>query len=254
MSDVSFQKIRSIKRVPAEPVYDIQVKKNHNFFANSLVTHNCLIFQEDVMQLAETVGGFPKDQCDNVRRAIMKRDLSKGDAAIKEAKKLEDDYVKGAMEKGVPEATARKSYETILWFAGYGFNRCLYFSEEVNTYSSNGELKEIKRVCDVVSGDIVKSRNETDGKDVFVNVAQRHDNGCMELVELELTTGEKVRCTWDHKFRTVETGEMLPLKQIHERGLSIVVQSVRNLLAGKSGFKITKPRVKVGLTQNRTLS
>lgn len=134
MSDVSFQKIRSIKRVPAEPVYDIQVKKNHNFFANSLVTHNCLIFQEDVMQLAEIVGGFPKDQCDNVRRAIMKRDLSKGDAAIKEAKKLEDDYVKGAMTKGVPEATARKSYETILWFAGYGFNRAHAVAYAIDSY------------------------------------------------------------------------------------------------------------------------
>lgn len=97
-------------------------------------TDNCLIFQEDVMELAEVVGGFPKDQCDNVRRAIMKRDLSKGEAAMKEAKKMEDDFVAGAVKQGVSEATARKSYQQILWFAGYGFNKAHATAYAIDSY------------------------------------------------------------------------------------------------------------------------
>lgn len=97
-------------------------------------TDNCLIFQESVMDLAEVVGGFPKDQCDNVRRAIMKRDLSKGDSAMKEAKQMEDAFVAGAVKNGVPETTARKSYEQILWFAGYGFNRAHAVAYAIDSY------------------------------------------------------------------------------------------------------------------------
>lgn len=97
-------------------------------------TDNLLIFQEQVMDLAEHIGGFPKDQCDNVRRAIMKRDLSKGEAAIKEAKKMEDDFVAGAAKNGISEFTARKSYQQILWFAGYGFNRAHAVAYAIDSY------------------------------------------------------------------------------------------------------------------------
>jgi len=81
-----------------------------------------LVFQEDVMNLAHKVGGFPMEKCDEIRRAIMKRSTSGGQAAKEKANELEDDFVKGAIEKGVPEATARKMYSQILFFAGYGFN------------------------------------------------------------------------------------------------------------------------------------
>jgi DNA polymerase III alpha subunit len=97
-------------------------------------TYNCLIFQESVMDLAEVVGGFPKDQCDNVRRAIMKRDLSKGESAIKAAKEMEDKFVEGAMKNGVLEETARKSYQQILWYAGYGFNKSHAIAYAIDSY------------------------------------------------------------------------------------------------------------------------
>jgi len=97
-------------------------------------TYNCVIFQESVMALAEHIGGFPKEKCDDVRRAIMKRDLSKGDAAIKEAQKMEDDFVAGAISKGITEATARKAYQNILWFAGYGFNRAHAVAYAIDSY------------------------------------------------------------------------------------------------------------------------
>jgi hypothetical protein len=95
MPDVVPIKIRAIKRAPAQPVYDIQVKKNHNFFANGLLVHNCIIFQEQVMELAEKCAGFPKDKCDEVRRAIMKRSISGGEAAKKAAQETRDSFVRG---------------------------------------------------------------------------------------------------------------------------------------------------------------
>lgn len=123
MPDVVPIKIRAIKRTPAQPVYDIQVKKNHNFFANGLLVHNCIIFQEQVMELAEKVAGFPKDKCDEVRRAIMKRSISGGEAAKKAAQETRDGFVKGCVSNGYTEAIANNLYDKILYFAGYGFNK-----------------------------------------------------------------------------------------------------------------------------------
>jgi very-short-patch-repair endonuclease len=94
-------KIRAVKRVPSQPVYDLQIKKNGNFFANSILVHNCLIFQESVMELAEKVAGFPKDKCDEVRRAIMKRSISGGEAAKKAAQETRDSFVHRCHVEGI---------------------------------------------------------------------------------------------------------------------------------------------------------
>lgn len=123
MPDVVPVKIRAIKRAPAQPVYDIQVKKNHNFFANGLLVHNCIIFQEQVMELAEKVAGFPKDKCDEVRRAIMKRSISGGEAAKKAAQETRDSFVQGCIKNGYTDNVANNLYDKILYFAGYGFNK-----------------------------------------------------------------------------------------------------------------------------------
>jgi hypothetical protein len=226
MPDVVPVKIRAIKRVPAQPVYDIQVKKNNNFFANGLLVHNCIIFQEQVMELAEKAAGFPKDKCDEVRRAIMKRSISGGEAAKKAAQETRDGFVKGCIANGYTEKVANNLYDKILYFAGYGFNKSLYFSEPVNTFFSDGTFKETKQLQHIEPGDLVMSRDENSGKNILVPVVAKHDHGELDLVEVELVTGEKVKCTWDHKFRTKETNEMLPLWMIAERGLSIVVTDV----------------------------
>jgi DNA polymerase III alpha subunit len=118
---MNFVKIKNITKLGPQRVFDLQTK-NHTIIANGFVVHNCLVFQESVMELANKVAGFPKEQCDEVRRAIMKRSISGGDAAKAKAQALEDDFVKGAIKNGVPEHIAKKAYETVLYMSGYGFN------------------------------------------------------------------------------------------------------------------------------------
>lgn len=249
MPDVVPVKIRAIKRAPAQPVYDIQVKKNHNFFANGLLVHNCIIFQEQVMELAEKVAGFPKDKCDEVRRAIMKRSISGGEAAKKAAQETRDSFVKGCIDNGYSEKVANNLYDKILYFAGYGFNKSCHFSELVNIYNLDGRVITTKQLQHVEAGDLVMTRDEKTGENVIVTVKSKHDHGVLDLVEVELNTGEKVKCTWDHKFRTRETGEMLPLWLIQKQNLSIVVNDAaatsstkrrsRNTSKGVSRKKVT---------------
>lgn len=190
-------------------------------------TRGLLVFQEGVMALANKVGGFPMEQTDEVRRAIMKRSISGGAEAKAKAKALEDDFVNGAVEKGVPLDIAKKAYQTILWMSGYGFNKCLHSNSKVIVTDSNG-LKTSKSIKDVVPGELIASRDEKSGKDIDVKVRAVHNNGKKKLVRVKLKTGETVECTMDHKFRTMETGEMLPLHEIMKKGLSIVVRDSKN--------------------------
>lgn len=126
-------KIKSIRNIGLNQVFDLQTK-NNTLIANDHIVHNCLIFQESVMDLAEIVGGFPKDKCDDVRRAIMKRDMSKGAQAIKDANDMEEAFVAGAISKGIEEKTARASYKTVLHMSGYGFNRAHATAYAIDSY------------------------------------------------------------------------------------------------------------------------
>jgi hypothetical protein len=177
--------------------------------------------------LANKVAGFPLDQTDEVRPTIKKSSISGGEEAVKKAKELEDTFVSGAVKNGVPLEIAKKAYQTILVMSGYGFNRCLHCHENINVYEQKGDEIEIcvKKLSEVKEGDIVMTRDENKKQDILVPVKKIHRNGKKKLVEVTLSSGQKVKCTLDHKFRVQETNQMLPLREIMKNKLSIVVNS-----------------------------
>jgi len=97
-------------------------------------TRGLIIFQESVMQLAHEVAGFPLDECDKIRKSIMKRSISGGDEAIKKAKELRINFVQGSINNGVPKDVANDLYNKILYFAGYGFNASHAISYAMDSY------------------------------------------------------------------------------------------------------------------------
>lgn len=97
-------------------------------------TKGLIIFQEQVMELAEKCAGFPKDKCDQVRRAIMKRSISGGEKAKKEATETRDSFVEGCIANGYDRAVADDLYDKILFFAGYGFNKAHAVAYAIDSY------------------------------------------------------------------------------------------------------------------------
>lgn len=79
-------------------------------------TYGIMIYQEQIMQVAQHMGGFSLGKADNLRKAISKK---KG----AELQKLEQDFIAGAITKGYDEKLARHVYDLIMKFANYGFNR-----------------------------------------------------------------------------------------------------------------------------------
>ncbi len=79
-------------------------------------TYGVIVYQEQVIQIANRVGGMSLAEADLLRRAMGKKDL----AAMKKQK---DKFVEGAMKNGIAEKTAIAIFDAIDKFANYGFNK-----------------------------------------------------------------------------------------------------------------------------------
>jgi DNA polymerase III subunit alpha len=189
-------------------------------------TYGYGLYEESLMYLAQDVAGWDLHDADKLRKLTKEKGKNP-----EKVKKWREEFIQGAVKnKGLTEETATQIWDnTVSVFSGYGFNRSLYFLQTVDIFTSTGEFIAAKPIQDIKPGDFVRSRDEETGKDIFVEVLGNHDHGELEVVEVELETGERVKCTMNHKFRTVDSGEMLPLHQILKAGLSIVVSDVKNI-------------------------
>ena len=79
-------------------------------------TYGVIIYQEQVMQIAQILSGYSLGEADLLRRAMGKK--KKEEMDLQKAR-----FISGAAEKGVPEAQADGIFELVNKFAGYGFNK-----------------------------------------------------------------------------------------------------------------------------------
>jgi len=77
-------------------------------------THGIMIYQEQVMQIAQELAGYSLGAADLLRRAMGKKIKSEMEAQRKT-------FIDGAMARGVGEAKAEQIFEQVAKFAGYGF-------------------------------------------------------------------------------------------------------------------------------------
>ena len=79
-------------------------------------TYGIILYQEQVMQIAQVMGGYTLGGADLLRRAMGKK---KAD----EMAKQRELFVSGAIEKGHSETLASNIFDLMEKFAGYGFNK-----------------------------------------------------------------------------------------------------------------------------------
>ena len=88
------------------------------------VTYGCIVYQEQVIEIFRSLGGYTMGQADNIRRAISKKKMK-----IIEAERRvfvygdEKQGITGCIGHGVPEAVAQSIYDEIVDFANYAFNK-----------------------------------------------------------------------------------------------------------------------------------
>jgi DNA polymerase-3 subunit alpha len=79
-------------------------------------TYGVIIYQEQVMQIAQVLSGYSLGEADLLRRAMGKKIKKEMDAQRKR-------FVGGAVQNGVDKGRAEYIFELVAKFAGYGFNK-----------------------------------------------------------------------------------------------------------------------------------
>ncbi len=88
------------------------------------VTYGCIVYQEQVIEIFRSLGGYTMGQADHIRRAISKTKMK----IIEEERKVfvygdKGQGITGCIGHGVPEAVAQSIYDEIVDFANYAFNK-----------------------------------------------------------------------------------------------------------------------------------
>jgi len=79
-------------------------------------TYGIIVYQEQVIQIANKIGGMSLAEADLLRRAMGKKDL-------KAMTRLKKQFLEGADNNGIKRTVAEKIVENIEKFANYGFNK-----------------------------------------------------------------------------------------------------------------------------------
>lgn len=94
-----------------------QVKYLHSILEPILKeTYGVIVYQEQVIQIANKVGGMSLAEADILRRAMGKKDL-----LAMEEQKIK--FLQGAVQKEIPQRIAKEIFDAIFKFANYGFNK-----------------------------------------------------------------------------------------------------------------------------------
>ena len=79
-------------------------------------TYGIMLYQEQVMQIAQRYAGFNLGKADLLRRAMSKKDAQ-------QMQEMEAEFLQGAQERGHAVDKAKDIFAMMAKFAGYGFNR-----------------------------------------------------------------------------------------------------------------------------------
>ena len=92
-------------------------------------TYGVIVYQEQVMQIAQALAGYSLGDADNLRRAMGKKKKS-------EMEREKERFIAGALKQKLPEKLAREIFDQMETFAAYGFNKSHSAAYAVVTYQT----------------------------------------------------------------------------------------------------------------------
>ncbi|MDA7946612.1 MAG: DNA polymerase III subunit alpha [Hyphomicrobiaceae bacterium] len=149
-------------------------------------TYGVIVYQEQVMQIAQLLSGYSLGEADLLRRAMGKK-------IKKEMDEQRSRFVDGAVENEVDKGTAEYIFELIAKFAGYGFNKCHSGPYALIAYQT-AYLKANYPV-EFLAASMTLDMGNTDKLNVFVQDARRAkipvEPPCVNASKADFSTQEQ---------------------------------------------------------------
>lgn len=172
-------------------------------------TYNVIVYQEQVMQIANQIAGFSLAEADYLRKAMgkKKKDLMES---------MKAKFFDGALANGFSEEAISVLWETIEKFASYGFNKCLHGETTVITLNGEKTVAELFKEHEKLPADSdlhILSMWE-DGSVRPHKVKSVVRTGKKPLWTIKTKSGKEIKVTKEHRLLTtsgygsIESGEI----------------------------------------------
>jgi len=168
-------------------------------------TYGIMVYQEQVMQIAQIIGGYTLGAADLLRRAMGKK-------LPEEMAQHRSIFVKGAARNGINERRANELFDLMEKFAGYGFNKCIVGSTQVQDARTGArwtvrELFEQRKHLDLTVHSL--------GNDWQLRARAVREvvwNGRQPTFELRTVLGRRIVATGNHPLRKLDG--WIPLREL----------------------------------------
>lgn len=109
---------------------EIPIKYQYPQFKEILdETYGIILYQEQLIDLFQRVGGFSLEQAELLKKAMVKRDTDT-------ANKYKNEFVKGAVKNGLKELDAIRTFELLNYFAEYSFPKSFATTHATYAYQT----------------------------------------------------------------------------------------------------------------------
>ena len=127
-------------------------------------TYGVMVYQEQIMRISNVLAGFSLEEADNLRKAMGKK-------KPEVMEKFKGKFVDGSVEKGVDKKLATDIWDTMAFFAGYGFNKSHTVAYGLVTYQTAwlkaNHPREFLAAC------MSTDRGDTDKVSVYLEECRR---------------------------------------------------------------------------------
>ncbi|MBI4055103.1 MAG: DNA polymerase III subunit alpha [Elusimicrobia bacterium] len=156
-------------------------------------TYGTLVFQEQVMEIAQRLAGFAPGQADVLRKAMGKK-------IPEELEQTRSAFVEGCAAKKIFPKLANKIFDSMVTFGGYGFNKCVVGATQIMD-AKTGYPWTVRQLY--TTGNKIHVWSLTNrGKCVPRLIGRVWSNGCKPVYKLCTALGKEIRVTDNHPFYT----------------------------------------------------
>lgn len=128
-------------------------------------TYGIMVYQEQVMQIAQIIGGYTLGSADLLRRAMGKK-------LPEEMAQHRTIFVKGAAKNGINDRRANELFDLMEKFAGYGFNKSHAAAYALVAYQT--AYMKVHHPAAFIAANLSAVMSDTDKVELFAEDARAH--------------------------------------------------------------------------------